>query len=102
QIGAAVLITDRWQRIERLYHAALERDATERAAFLDQACDGDDALRREVASLVASDDQANAFLAESAMEVEARGLAEAGEGSLIGQQLGAYELQARMGAGGMG
>ncbi len=59
------MTNDRWQRIERLYHAALERDATERAAFLDQACDGDDALRSEVASLVASDDEANAFLAES-------------------------------------
>jgi hypothetical protein len=39
---------DRWQKIERLYHAALEREESERAAYLAGACAGDDALRREV------------------------------------------------------
>ncbi len=43
---------ERWREIERLYHAALERDAAERAAFLNEACGGDEALRREVESLL--------------------------------------------------
>jgi eukaryotic-like serine/threonine-protein kinase len=42
---------DRWREIERLYHAALERSAEERAAFLTEACGNDAALRQEVESL---------------------------------------------------
>jgi len=44
---------ERWRQIDRLYQAALERDATEREAFLDKACAGDEELRREVESLLA-------------------------------------------------
>jgi len=35
---------DRWQRISRLYHEALERPVDQRRAFLDAACGGDKAL----------------------------------------------------------
>ena len=45
--------TERWQQISQLYDAALARDASERAAFLRNACDGDLALQREVESLLA-------------------------------------------------
>ena len=37
-----------WGRIERLWNAALERAQPERAAFLAEACEGDEELRREV------------------------------------------------------
>ena len=43
---------ERWREIERLYYAALERDADERAVFLNEACGGDEGLRREVESLL--------------------------------------------------
>ena len=36
----------RWREIERLYHAAVARPATEREAYLAEACAGDEALRR--------------------------------------------------------
>ena len=39
-------------RIADLYHEALERPPAERGAFLDAACDGNYALRREVQSLL--------------------------------------------------
>ena len=44
---------DRWQTIERLYHATLERSPSERDGFLAGACQGDEALRTEVESLIA-------------------------------------------------
>jgi len=44
---------ERWREIERLYHAALERAAAERPAFLSEACGRDEELRREVESLLA-------------------------------------------------
>ncbi len=43
---------ERWQRIEALYHAARARPPAERAAFLAEACPDDEALRREVESLL--------------------------------------------------
>jgi hypothetical protein len=55
---------ERWQQIEQLYHAALERDANERAAFLAEACAGDYVLRGEVESLLRCDECAEHFLAE--------------------------------------
>ena len=39
---------DRWKQVEELCHAALEREESGRAAFLEQACAGDEALRRRV------------------------------------------------------
>ena len=39
---------ERWQLIDKLLEDALERGTNERAAFLDQACAGDEALRRKV------------------------------------------------------
>ena len=43
----------RWERVEELYHGALERDSSERVAFLQAACAGDESLRQEVESLLA-------------------------------------------------
>ena len=42
-----------WRRVEKLYHAALARDAPDRAAFLADACADDEDLRREVEALLA-------------------------------------------------
>ena len=53
----------RFNRLERLYHAALALTAAERPAFLDQACAHDDGLRREIEALLAAQPQAVAFLA---------------------------------------
>ena len=44
---------ERWTIVDRLFDAALEREPHERAAFLDEACADDEALRREVESLLA-------------------------------------------------
>ncbi|MEJ2006994.1 MAG: hypothetical protein P8Z30_02375, partial [Acidobacteriota bacterium] len=66
---------DRWQEIERLYHSALEMDKSVRPAFLAKACAGDEALRREVESLLAHEDQAGSFLKTPAIDVAAEALA---------------------------
>ena len=41
---------ERWQQVEALYQAALERDAAERDRFLEERCGDDRALREEVES----------------------------------------------------
>ncbi len=45
----------RRDQIESLYHRALEKKESQRDEFLREACAGDDALRREVESLLGRD-----------------------------------------------
>jgi serine/threonine-protein kinase len=52
---------ERWQQIESLFQQALERDPTERNAWLREACHGDSDLQREVASLLANHQTATEF-----------------------------------------
>src|SRR5262245_41537138 len=92
---------ERWKQIEKIYDAALELDASRRASFLDQACEGDEELRKEVASLLASDEQAGSFMAASATEVMARIVAADGDSSPVGRQIGHYQVLSLLGAGGM-
>ena len=90
---------ERWQRVEGLYHAALERPSGERSAFLASACAGDDALRAEVESLLALLTRAERFIEEPAIEIAARSLS-LGETPLL--RMDRYQLLQKLGEGGMG
>src|SRR5262245_52334815 len=90
---------ERWTAVERVYHAALGRDEAERGPFLAKACAGDEALRREVESLL-EHDGSSAFLSTPAA-VQA-GHITLSSAPLIGQSVGPYVISARLGAGGMG
>ena len=67
--------SERLKRVDDLLQAALERSPGERDAFLGHACAGDEALEREVRSLLASQQQAGSFLESPAMEVAALAIA---------------------------
>jgi len=92
----------RREEIERLYHEALARPAAERDRFLRDACGDDDQLRREVESLIAQERSAETFLPAPAREVAAGAIGEDFSASLIGQQLGGYQVISLLGVGGMG
>src|SRR5258705_982424 len=104
---------ERWKQIAELAQDGNEREDDQRAAFLDEACAGDEALRREVESQIAYQQQASKFLEEPAFKHAAELIAdrrtETGqrrgdeETSLVmGTQFGPYEILSRLGAGGMG
>src|SRR5215510_3814940 len=101
----------RWEQIERLYYAALERKPDAREAYLDEACAGDEALRRELAGLLACDVLNDSFIQSPAIEVAARALSAepSVESSNIpmeslntGFQISFYQLISPLGRGGMG
>ena len=93
---------DEWQRINDLFHAALDREPGERAAFLADACAGDEGLRREVESLLASHDPSDNFIESLAPDLAAGLLAESQARLATGQSVGNYTVMALLGAGGMG
>jgi eukaryotic-like serine/threonine-protein kinase len=93
---------ERWQQIEELYYAALERTVAERAAFLAEACVGDEALRGKVEVLLAAQQRVGNFLSEPALQHAASLLTAARRSALVGQTISHYEVLAQIGAGGMG
>ncbi len=93
------MTSERWRKIEALYHAAQERGSAERGAFLAGACGSDDDLKREVEFLLDQESDGN-ILDSPASELLAESmLAKSLSG---GDKLGPYEIIARIGAGGMG
>ncbi len=92
---------ERYRELEGLWHGALEKPAAERQAFVDAVCAGDEALRRELESLLASSDQAEGFLEEPPDDVAAEML-QAEDEAAGTRTLAHYVLRSRLGAGGMG
>jgi serine/threonine protein kinase/Tol biopolymer transport system component len=94
---------DRWEQIQELYHATLERRPSERAAFLAQACADDHGLRGEVESLLAHEGQADGLLEKPAWKHVDAGETTSGPQALAtGTQIGVYRIVHLLGVGGMG
>src|SRR5262245_55117377 len=93
---------ERYQQIYRIYLEAWEVETDRRMELLERVCDGDEELRREVESILASDDQAGGVLEKPGIEV-ATTLSDKDRRRLAtGQRIGHYEILSLLGAGGMG
>ena len=93
---------ERWQQVDRLFQAALEREPEERAAFISEACEGDDSLRREVEALLAADGQAGSLIEAPAYAVAAPLIAGDDAQLLAGKSISHYQIISLVGKGGMG
>jgi serine/threonine protein kinase len=88
-------VSERDQRIDRLYSEAVAVPAAERDAFLDTAVESDD-IKAEVRAVLAAEEYAGDFLQQPAIEPPAAPVLAAG--STIGQ----YRIERELGRGGMG
>jgi eukaryotic-like serine/threonine-protein kinase len=93
---------ERWQKVEELFHLSLEREASQRAAFLDEACAGDPDLRDRVESLLAYDERESDFLETLASGVRSDWLDEGQHVPMVGRRVGPYQVTREIGRGGMG
>jgi serine/threonine-protein kinase len=89
---------ERWRAVKAVLETALEREGDQRAAFLDQACGDDDALRREVDSLLESARRSSGFLEPPRLRSRA--------GTYLIERLnaafaGRYRIRRELGGGGM-
>ena len=83
----------RWEKVEQIYNAALERPEAERAAFLGEACGGDEELRRDLESLLGYAQGAGDFLEPPAPAASVLA---------AGRCISNYRVISKLGAGGMG
>ena len=91
---------ERWQQVARVYQLAADQDPAARDRCLSDACAGDEALRRDVESLLREDD-ASVVLDQSVWTLADR-LFNEGFERAPGSLLGAFRIEGALGAGGMG
>ncbi len=111
---ADALSPERWRRIEEILDEALDLEAPERSAFLEEVCRGDDRLRSEVEAFLAADELGHPLLdrtltrlptsclRELALEQPRVSSVPLGPKLGPGTRLGSYEILSRAGSGGMG
>jgi len=92
-------MSDRFQRCEELFHAALALEAAAREAFLEEACATDRGLRAEVERLLSAHARAGDFIGSPAVAPPATW---AGAEEWAGRRIGPYSIVRELGRGGMG
>src|SRR5262249_57549920 len=92
--GDRQMTPERWGQIEKVFHSALERARGERAAFLDEACAGDEELRHDLETLLAAHERPEsrfeAIFEAIRAEVTADPLDEDKLGGMAGRTPGPY------------
>src|SRR5262245_56106834 len=91
---------ERWQRIEELFGAVVNRPVIERETYLTEICDGDEGLRLEVLSLLARDTAEDFIrdpIASAAWAFTAKP-----KDDLTGERIGPYRVSRLIGRGGRG
>jgi predicted Ser/Thr protein kinase len=93
---------ERWARVKPLFHGALEQSPSRREDWLRQACANDEALRADVAALIAAHETAGDFLEEPAAVQFAADEAQPPEAASHPGHIGPYVVRGELGRGGMG
>jgi serine/threonine protein kinase/Tol biopolymer transport system component len=93
---------EHWRQIESLFHSARALPPQGRASYLEHACAGDEALRREVEALLASHEDAGSFINAPAISIVSEQIANEQAHALVGRIIGHYKILELIGTGGMG
>ena len=92
------MLPEEWQKLEEIFQTAADLPPDSQTVYLDAACLGDLALRREVEAMLAVSPLG---LIESAIAAEADEMVEQSD-PLVGTWLGPYRVAGVLGRGGMG
>ena len=93
---------DKWSQVKRILDSAVQLPSDERRRYVVDACDGDESLRREIDSLLASPPELDSFLEDGAIAGFADSIEESAAKFATGATIGRYRIVAQIGRGGMG
>ena len=79
---------ERWKKVEKVFQSALKQAPEEQSAYLERACEGDESLRHQVETLIASYKKAGDFIAENPTAEEKQRQAEDTGSAFIGRRIG--------------
>src|SRR5690242_6387844 len=93
--------TTRWQRIQSLFHQAVDLPEEDQPAFLKSTCEGDETLIAEVRAMLEADSKGNSLL-DSNMANVAHQMLAADAATPVAKEFGPYVVKELLGEGGMG
>ena len=93
---------ERWQQVKEIFNSAIHYRPEDRGRFISQACSGDEDLRSEVESLIASHEQSGEFIDKPAIAAAASLFAGEKAELTPGHTIGSYEVLSFISRGGMG
>jgi serine/threonine-protein kinase len=93
---------ERWERIGKIFAAALEQPVEARQRFVAEACEGDGDLEGQVTALLDSEESAGDYFADLADRAGVHAVDDAEPDDLQGKRIGSYRLVQLIGRGGMG
>lgn len=93
---------ERWQQVKEIFNSAITYRPDERSSFISRACSGDDQLRHEVESLIASHEESGNFIDQPAFEAAASLLAREKRELSPSQMIASYQVISFISRGGMG
>src|SRR5258705_7064155 len=89
-----------WEKLQEIFHAALALEPSERTAFMEHSCRGNESLRKQVESLLESHEKTNNFVDSPAYQAAAEMLIQ--EPALKpGQVVSHFQILSLLGEGGM-
>ena len=94
--------TTRWERLQALFHRAIELPEAERRSFVEAECGDDPGLGTDALALLAEDASGASLLDRGVSAVAQRMLEGAPASTLPLQSFGAYHVRGVLGEGGMG
>src|SRR5438128_1705038 len=94
------MTAERWEKIQRLFHGALDRPDSERRAWLEVASADDPTLMPEVLAMLEEDSRAASLLDRGIRSVANEMLAD--NDAPAPRQIGPYRIERILGEGGMG
>ena len=92
----------RWERMQSLFHEAVDRPSEARTEFLRAACAGDDALFADVTAMLDRDAHRSSLLDRDVADLAGRVIGGGLPDTLAAQRFGPYRLTRLLGEGGMG
>lgn len=93
--------TPNWKKVKQIFSEAIELEGEERAKFIRNACKGDEAILREIESLIRSY-YSPGPLDQPVHKITSSILSELDLSDKTGQMIGPYKITTELGKGGMG